>query len=121
MPALASLIPELEDVLSRGTAAKRAETLRRITDLFIDGAGRYDESHVGLFDDVLSSLIVEIETKTLAEIARRLGPVSNAPVKVIRRLASRAGSMKPTWSTSPRPRARPTCSPFRAGPRSASR
>jgi uncharacterized protein (DUF2336 family) len=87
MAALASLIPELEDVLSRGTAAKRAETLRRITDLFIDGAGRYDESHVGLFDDVLSSLIVEIETKTLAEIARRLAPVSNAPVKVIRRLA----------------------------------
>jgi uncharacterized protein (DUF2336 family) len=87
MAAIASLIPELENVLQHGTPVRRAETLRRITELFIEGAGRYDESHVGLFDDVLSSLIVEIETRTLAEIARRLAPVSNAPLKVIRRLA----------------------------------
>jgi uncharacterized protein (DUF2336 family) len=87
MAALASLIPELEDVLQHGSPAKRADTLRRITELFIDGCSRYDTGHVGLFDDVLSSLIVEIETKTLAELARRLAPVSNAPLKVIRRLA----------------------------------
>ena len=87
MAALASLIPELEDVLQRGSMAKRTETLRRITELFIDGSGRYDEDHVGLFDDVLSSLIVEIESKTLAELARRLAPVSNSPRGVLRRLA----------------------------------
>src|ERR1700681_775639 len=87
MAALASLIPELEDVLAHGSADRRAETLRRIAELFIDGSGRYDQDHVALFDDVLSSLIVEIETRTLAELARRLAPVTNAPLKVIRRLA----------------------------------
>jgi uncharacterized protein (DUF2336 family) len=87
MAALASLLPELEDVLQHGSEAKRAATLKRITDLFIDGASQFEEDHVGLFDEVLSSLIVEIETKTLAELARRLAPIGNAPLKVIRRLA----------------------------------
>jgi uncharacterized protein (DUF2336 family) len=87
MAALTSLIPELEDVLQHGSPAKRAETLRRIAELFIDGASRFEEEHVGLFDEVLSSLIVEIESKTLAELARRFAPIGNAPLKVIRRLA----------------------------------
>jgi uncharacterized protein (DUF2336 family) len=87
MAVLASLIPELEDVLQHGSAAKRAETLRRIAELFVDGADRFEEEHVGLFDEVLGSLIVEIEAKTLAELARRLAPIGNAPRKVIRRLA----------------------------------
>ena len=38
MGAPASLLPELEDVVQHGTAEKRAETLRRITGLFLDGA-----------------------------------------------------------------------------------
>jgi uncharacterized protein (DUF2336 family) len=85
MPA--SLIPELEDVLSHGSAERRAETLQRITSLFIDGADYYNEEHVGLFDDVLTRLIVEIESKTLAELANRLAPVDNAPIQLMRRLA----------------------------------
>ncbi|HLN08380.1 MAG TPA: DUF2336 domain-containing protein [Xanthobacteraceae bacterium] len=87
MTVLASMIPELEDVVKHGSAAKRAETLRRIAELFIDGASRFEEEHVGLFDEVLSSLIVEIEAKTLAELARRIAPIGNAPLGVIRRLA----------------------------------
>src|ERR1700733_14723080 len=48
-----SLIPELEEVVQRGTREKRVETLQRITALFLDGASRYSEKHVDLFDDVL--------------------------------------------------------------------
>jgi len=87
MAALASLIPELETALSKGTAAQRTATLKRVTDLFLQGAERYSEAHVELFDDVLSRLIVEIESRALAELARRLAPIGNAPIKVIRRLA----------------------------------
>src|SRR5215475_3170327 len=49
MATPASLIPELEEVISHGTAERRAETLRRITSLFVDGASHYNEEHVGLF------------------------------------------------------------------------
>ena len=61
--------------------------LRRITSLFVDGANYYNEDHVGLFDDVLMRLIVEIEAKTVAELAHRLAPIDNAPIQLMRRLA----------------------------------
>ena len=62
--------------------------LAQITALFIDGAHGFGEDVVGLFDDVLSRLIEEIETKARIELANRLAPVGNAPVKVVRRLAT---------------------------------
>jgi len=87
MASPASLIPELEEVLSRGSAERRAETLLRITNLFIDGANYFNEDHIGLFDDVLMRLITEIEAKTLAELSHRLAPIDNAPIQLMRRLA----------------------------------
>jgi uncharacterized protein (DUF2336 family) len=87
MGAPASLLPELEDVVQHGSAEKRAETLRRITTLFLDGAERFADEHVALFDDVIGYLIDEIEAKALAELARRIAPVANAPAGVVRELA----------------------------------
>jgi uncharacterized protein (DUF2336 family) len=82
-----SLIPELEDVVQRGTRAKRAEALQRITALFLAGASRYSDEHVGLFDDVFGLLIEQIETQARAELSTNLAPVRNAPVNVLRKLA----------------------------------
>jgi len=87
MGAPASLLPELEDVVQHGSAEKRAETLRRITSLFLDGAPSFNDHHVALFDDVIGCLIEEIEAKALAELARRIAPVPNAPAGVVRKLA----------------------------------
>src|SRR3972149_1724850 len=87
MGAPASLLPELEDVVQHGSAEKRAETLRRITSLFLDGAASFNEHHVSLFDDVIGCLIEEIEAKALAELARRIAPVANAPTGVVAKLA----------------------------------
>ena len=83
-----SLIPELEEVVQNGSQAKRTEALQRITALFLDGVNRYSEAHVDLFDDVFSLLIEEIETKARAELSSTIAPVRNAPVKVLRTLAS---------------------------------
>jgi uncharacterized protein (DUF2336 family) len=83
-----SLIPELEDIVQRGSRAQRSEILRRITTLFLDGVGRYNAAHVDLFDDVFSLLIEEIESKARAELSRDLAPLANAPVKVLRTLAN---------------------------------
>jgi len=87
MGAPASLLPELEEVVQHGSAEKRAETLRRITSLFLDSAPSFNADHVALFDDVIGYLIEEIEAKALAELARRLAPVPNAPAGVVRALA----------------------------------
>ena len=78
MTAQASLIPELEEVIQRGSPEKCADTLQRITTLFIDGSKRFSEEHVGLFDDVLCQLVAEIETKARVELSRRLAPMVEA-------------------------------------------
>jgi uncharacterized protein (DUF2336 family) len=87
MAVPASLIPELEDVLQNGSANRRARTLQRITTLFLDGVDQFSEEHVNVFDGIFTRLIEEIETKVRAELARRLAPVSNAPIEAVRRLA----------------------------------
>jgi uncharacterized protein (DUF2336 family) len=84
----ASLIPELEDVIQHGSHERRAQTVRRIANLFADGAGAFNEDHIGLFDDVLCRLVIEIENKARAEIAERLAPVVNAPAELMRKFAS---------------------------------
>ena len=87
MAVPASLLPELEDVVQHGSAERRAETLRRITTLFLDGAPVFSDEHVALFDDVIGCLIEEIEAKALAELSRRIAPVANAPAGVVKTLA----------------------------------
>ena len=82
-----SLIAELEDAIQRGSREKRAETLRRVTDLFLSDANRLNDQQIEVFDEVLGRLARNIEEKTLAELSRRLGPVNNAPIEVLRKLA----------------------------------
>jgi uncharacterized protein (DUF2336 family) len=83
----ASLLPGLEDVIQHCSAEKRAETLRRITTLFLDGAPSFSAEHVALFDDVIGCLVVEIEAEALAELARCIAPTPNAPAGVVSALA----------------------------------
>jgi uncharacterized protein (DUF2336 family) len=88
MGATLSLIPELEDVIQHGSRDKRVEALQRVTALFLDGASRYNDEHVHLFDGVFGLLIEQIETQARAELSSNLAPVSNAPVNVLRTLAN---------------------------------
>jgi uncharacterized protein (DUF2336 family) len=87
MGSIESLIPALEHMLQNGSRKRRAETLRRITDLFLEDSQRFGPEHVELFDDVLSRLIIEIESEARAELARRLACVGNAPTRVVGSLA----------------------------------
>lgn len=82
-----SLIAEIEEAVQRGSADRRAETLRSVTDLFLNAASRLNDDQVALFDDVIGHLIDQIEIKALVALGERLAPVANAPVEVIRRLA----------------------------------
>jgi uncharacterized protein (DUF2336 family) len=82
-----SLISELEDAIQSGSKDKRVDSLRRITDLFVKDADRFNDQQIEVFDDVLGHLIKRLEGKALTELSRRLGPVNNAPAEVVRRLA----------------------------------
>src|SRR5258707_12931586 len=82
-----SLLDDLQTTLAHGTVARRVETLRRVTDLFINGAVDYSDEQVGLFDDVFQCLILHIETSAKALLASRLAPIETAPPLTIRALA----------------------------------
>ena len=88
MSAISSLIPELENVVQHGSPDRRAEMVRRVTNLFLEDSSRYNEDHIRLFDDVFVHLVKEIEFKARAELSRRLAPVPNAPLEILRRLAN---------------------------------
>src|SRR6476469_2916901 len=82
-----SLLDELQATLAHGTVARRVETLRRVTDLFINGAVDYSDQQVGLFDDVFQCLMDHIETSAKALLSNRLAPIDTAPPLTIRALA----------------------------------
>jgi hypothetical protein len=63
------LISELEDAVRRGSQEKRAETLKRVTDLFLGGHERLTELQIQVFDDVLGLLIARMESKALIELS----------------------------------------------------
>src|SRR5216683_6155232 len=82
-----SLLDELQTTLAHGTVARRVETLRRVTDLFINGAVDFSDEQIALFDDVFQCLTDHIETAAKALLANRLAPIDTAPPLTVRALA----------------------------------
>src|ERR1043165_517392 len=81
------LLDELHTALAHGTVARRGETLRRVTDLFLNGAVDYSDEQIALFDDVFQCLMRHIEASARALLANRLAAIGNAPPLTIRTLA----------------------------------
>jgi uncharacterized protein (DUF2336 family) len=81
------LLDELETALASGTALRRNEILTSVTDLFINGAPRFSEDQIGIFDDVMARLMAKIEANARVKLAQRLAPIANAPANVIHLLA----------------------------------
>src|SRR3977135_3577987 len=94
--AALSIVDEVETAINVGSAEKRLETIRRVTDLFLSSAGSFDSEQIELFDNVLERLIKTIEIRAIADVGVRialvemstqLAPISQAPPSVVRHLA----------------------------------
>jgi uncharacterized protein (DUF2336 family) len=82
-----TLIDDLEAAITSGEIGRRAETLRRVTDLFVSGSAHYSDEQIALFDDVMSRLASEIESSARSTFGRRLATIPGAPPGIIRTLA----------------------------------
>jgi uncharacterized protein (DUF2336 family) len=82
-----TLIAEIEASFRSGTVASRSAMLRRITDLFLDGADEFDEPQVEVFDDVLCQLVKKIEREAIVELSNAIAPVARAPSALTRHLS----------------------------------
>src|SRR6266852_3825493 len=94
--AALSIVDEVEAAINIGSAEKRLETIKRVTDLFLSSAGSFNNGQIELFDDVLERLIKTIELRAIADVSARialaemsmqLAPLAQAPPSVVRRLA----------------------------------
>jgi uncharacterized protein (DUF2336 family) len=85
MPEATSILQELDDAITKGSTESRERALWHATDLLI--AGRYSDNEIWIFGEVIGRLAEEIEVVARAKLAQQLAHTTNAPTKVIRRLA----------------------------------
>jgi uncharacterized protein (DUF2336 family) len=81
------LIEQLEQAFAHSDMRQRAETLRRVTDLFVFNAGSFSDEQIELFDEVMGRLVEEIDVSARAVFGRRLAELAQAPPRVMRSLA----------------------------------
>lgn len=87
MKSQESLIDQLEDAVSDKSLARRADMLKRITDLFLYGSGKHSRAEIDLFDEVMTRLIDSVEVAARAQFGSRLADAADAPGNVMRLLA----------------------------------
>ena len=80
-----SLLQELYDAASEGSAESRLRVLWHTTDLLI--AGTYTEDQIWTFGEVIGRLASEIEVASRVELAKRLARTDNAPISIVSKLA----------------------------------
>jgi uncharacterized protein (DUF2336 family) len=88
MTAPITVITELERAIANGSSQHRAEMLMQIADLFVDNSPRFTDDEISLFDDIITRLAIQIEISVRSLLAQRLAPIANAPMNIIRILAS---------------------------------
>src|SRR5436853_1781938 len=81
-----SLLADLEQAVSKGTAESCLRALWHATDILI--AGTYSEEQIWAFGAIIGRLAEEIELGARVRLANKLAPSNNAPLAVINRLAS---------------------------------
>lgn len=81
-----SLLADLEDAVSKGTAESCLRALWHAADILI--AGTYSEEQIWAFGAIIGRLAEEIELGARVRLANKLAPSNNAPFEVINRLAS---------------------------------
>ncbi len=86
--AAATLIAELDGVVTSGSPERCMQILRRVTDLFLSDARRLDESQISIFDEIIVRLIARVEVRTLVRLSVILSETEMAPRQAIRQLAA---------------------------------
>lgn len=83
-----NLAADLDQALGQGTAFRKIQILRAITDLFLIAPEPMPDEQIALFDDVIGRIAEHMETEARAELAAKLAAVPHAPPGVINMLAA---------------------------------
>lgn len=78
----------LIELAKEPSSTRRRELLRQVTSIFMTHPEEIAAPELALYDTVMSQLSVDMETAVRAEISLSLSQVRNAPLGLLRRLAS---------------------------------
>jgi uncharacterized protein (DUF2336 family) len=87
LSAINAALQDISDAFGKKDESAKAKTVDQLTDLFLASAPAFSDSHVALFDQVISVLTDAIELRARARLAERLCDAVNAPREVIRKLS----------------------------------
>ena len=73
--------------LLKQSASDRGRIVREVAALFVDNCQALSPEQVGLFDDVLTRLVEQIDGELRAFLAQKLAPIKKSPRKVMTHLA----------------------------------
>lgn len=87
MPALLSVIEEIDEIVSCADQRRRTAVLRKVTNLFLEKSASIDESHADAFDEVILRLSRNLEFRARLDLSEALAEEAMAPRRVVRALA----------------------------------
>ncbi len=88
MPDSGTVMHELEAALGSTATPRTFDIMRKITDLFVEGADLFSVNQVEVFDNMLCKLIEHNGPQGAVEVSARLAPCEKAPANVVRKLSS---------------------------------
>lgn len=88
---MTSAIQHLEglvDLAKQPSSAARQKLLKDVTDLFMEETSTLNEQEVEYFGDIMSQLVVQMETEVRRHIAETIADVDTAPERLVNQLAN---------------------------------
>jgi len=83
-----SALTDLIELAQEPSSTKRRELLRQVTGIFMTNPEEISGPEMELYDSVMSQLTADMETLVRAEISTTISQTRNAPLGLLRRLAS---------------------------------
>jgi Uncharacterised protein conserved in bacteria (DUF2336)/PilZ domain len=83
-----SILAILEPAIARSPVRRRVEIAMQLSDLFVQLSDQISEALISLFDTLFERIAEEVDTSALADLSRQLARLENAPVNLMRSLAS---------------------------------
>ena len=86
-PNAQQLVAELDAALGSAPVKRRVAIMRKVTDVYVEGAGHFSEEQVQFFDIVMKLLAQRVGREALIELVGLLANTDNAPAETVNRLA----------------------------------
>jgi uncharacterized protein (DUF2336 family) len=87
-PQAKKLIDQFHSALGKVSSAEQLAVQRQVADLLLASNQPYSERQVAIFNDVIGSLVQQVDRQALLELTGRLATADNAPNPVINHLSN---------------------------------